>query len=150
MALYELKPEVVLPAFNAGLNSSCTLLLLAGYAAIRRRRIRLHTACMLAALAVSALFLASYLYYHFVIKHGAVTSFKGPEPVRTIYLAVLFTHTVLAALVAPMALVTAYLGLRNRLVKHVRLARITLPIWLYVSITGVLVYWILYHLYPAA
>jgi protein SCO1 len=141
------------PAFNATLNAAAGFLLLFGYAAIRLRRVPLHASCMLSALAVSALFLASYLYYHLAIKHGQPTSFSdeaigAPDGLRYLYYAVLMTHTVLAAVVAPLALATAYLGLRGRLKRHVRLARWTLPLWLYVSVTGVVVYWMLYRLYP--
>ncbi len=143
------------PAFNAALNAAAGVLLLVGYAAIRARRVRLHATCMLTALAVSALFLTSYLYYHLAVKHGQPTSFRdeaigAPDGAAYVYYAVLLTHTVLAALAAPLALVTAYLGLRGRLKGHVRLARWTLPVWLYVSVTGVVVYWMLYRLYPAA
>jgi protein SCO1/2/putative membrane protein len=144
------------PRFNAGLNALSAMLLLLGYTAIRRRLVRLHVVCMLSALCVSALFLASYLYYHLVIKHGQATSFAAqtshahpPAWVGTMYLAILLTHTVLAAVVAPLALYTAFQGLRGRWVRHVRFARWTLPVWLYVSITGVVVYWMLYRLYPS-
>jgi protein SCO1/2 len=142
-----------LPAFNAALNAAAGLLLLFGYAAIRLRRVLLHASCMLTALAVSVLFLTSYLYYHLAIKHGRPTSFAdealgAPAWVAHVYYSVLLTHTVLAAIVAPLALVTAYLGLRGRFKRHVRLARWTLPLWLYVSVTGVAVYWMLYRLYP--
>jgi uncharacterized membrane protein YozB (DUF420 family) len=142
------------PGFNASLNAVSGVLLLAGYAAIRRKQVRLHMTCMLSALAVSALFLGSYLYYHVIIKEGKPTYFEDQAPsapvwVRKVYLAVLGTHTVLAACTAPLALYTAYQGLRGRLRRHVRVARWTLPIWLYVSVTGVVVYWMLYRLYPA-
>ncbi len=141
------------PAFNAALNAAAGFLLVFGYAAIRLRRVPLHASCMLSALAVSVLFLTSYLYYHLAIKHGRPTSFQdeaigAPDWLRYVYYAVLITHTGLAAVVAPLALVTAYLGLRGRLERHVRLARWTLPLWLYVSVTGVVVYWMLYRLYP--
>src|SRR6266542_3479033 len=114
----ELRPW--LPAVNALLNSTCAVLLVAGYLAVRFRRITLHKACMLAALAVSALFLASYLYYHFVVIRGQHVSFhervpQAPEWVAQVYLAVLLSHTVLAVVAAPLALITAYLGLRDRL-----------------------------------
>jgi protein SCO1/2/putative membrane protein len=138
-----------LPAVNAALNGTSAVLLLFGYAAIRRRWVGLHKACMLTALAVSALFLASYLYYHFAVRHGEPTRFQGPDPVRYVYLAVLLSHTVLATVVAPLALFTAYQGLRDRLARHVKVARWTLPVWLYVSVTGVVVYVMLYQLYPA-
>jgi putative membrane protein len=138
-----------LPTVNACLNASCTLLLIAGYVAIKRRRVAVHKACMVAALGVSAVFLASYLYYHFVVRNGQPTTFTGPPTVRMVYLAILLSHTVLAVLVAPLALFTAWQGLRDNLQRHVRIARWTLPIWLYVSITGVVVYVMLYQLYPS-
>jgi uncharacterized membrane protein YozB (DUF420 family) len=147
-------PAESFPALNAALNAAAGILLLAGYLAIRRRAVRAHVACMLTALAVSAAFLASYLYYHLAIKGGRATSFHdqapgAPDWVRYLYYGILGSHTLLAAAVAPLALVTAYLGLTNRLSRHVRLARWTLPIWLYVSVTGVVVYWMLYRLYAA-
>jgi protein SCO1/2/putative membrane protein len=138
----------ILPTVNAVLNGTCALLLLAGYVAIRRRQITLHKVCMLSALLVSAIFLACYLYYHFVILDGKPTRFSGEGWVRPVYFGVLLSHTVLAAAVAPLAIITAVLGLRNRLQGHMRLARWTLPLWLYVSVTGVVVYLMLYHLYP--
>jgi uncharacterized membrane protein YozB (DUF420 family) len=137
-----------LPAVNAFLNASCTVLLLAGYAAIRRRRIALHKTCMLAAFGVSALFLALYLYYHIVVRGGEPTRFAGPPGMRIVYLTILLTHTTLAVVAAPLEIVTVYLGLSGRLQRHRALARWTLPIWLYVSITGVVVYVMLYQLYP--
>jgi putative membrane protein len=139
-----------LPALNAVLNSSCAALLVVGYLAVKTRRIAVHKACMLAALATSAVFLGSYLYYHFVVKDGQPTRFTGPEPMRTVYLAILISHTVLAVVVTPLALTTAYFGVRDRLSQHVKLARWTLPMWLYVSVTGVVVYFMLYQLYPAS
>lgn len=138
-----------LPGVNATLNGTCALLLVVGYLAIRSQWIRFHKLCMLLALAVSAAFLACYLYYHFAVKHGQPTPFLGAGWVRHVYFAVLLSHTLLAVLVAPLAIYTAYLGLRDRLSRHVPVARWTLPIWLYVSVTGVVVYWMLYHLYPA-
>src|SRR5262249_42316426 len=143
-----------LPTVNAILNATSATLLTAGYVAIRRRHVSLHKVCMLSALTVSTLFLASYLYYHGIVRGGQHTEFGQGVYVsaetRAIYYTVLTSHTVLAILAAPLVLYTAYLGLRNRLHRHVFIARITLPIWFYVSITGVLVYWMLYHLYPAA
>jgi protein SCO1/2/putative membrane protein len=135
------------PKVNASLNGLSAVLILTGYLFIRRRWIALHKACMLAALAVSTLFLCSYLYYHFVLLHGQRTEFPGEGLPKTVYLAVLVSHSFLAVIVAPLALVTTYLGLRNRLSRHVSLARWTLPLWLYVSVTGVVVYWMLYHWY---
>lgn len=137
-----------LPAVNAALNAASAVLVTWGYLSIRRKRVTRHKRLMLAAFAVSVLFLASYLYYHFAVRHGQPTRFTGEGFPRVVYFAVLLSHTVLAAVAAPLVLVTVVLGLRNRLVGHVRLARWTLPIWLYVSVTGVLVYWMLYHLYP--
>jgi protein SCO1/2/putative membrane protein len=137
-----------LPAVNAGLNSLCTLLLLAGYGAIRRRAERLHIVLMASALVTSAMFLACYLYFHFVVLGAEPTRFRGEGWVRITYFAILLTHTVLAMVVAPLALVVAGLGILDRRTWHARLARWTLPIWLYVSITGVVVYGMLYQLYP--
>jgi putative membrane protein len=136
-----------LPAVNATLNALSAALLLAGLGAIKRRRIRVHKACMIAAFLVSMLFLASYLVYHAEV--GSVR-FRGIGPVRTAYLAILVTHTTLAVLVPPLAVVTLLLGLRERFARHVRVAKWTLPIWLYVSVTGVVVYAMLYHLVPSA
>ncbi len=145
---------VVSPGLNATLNGLSGVLLVVGFVAVKRRRIAAHKACMLAALAVSALFLASYLYYHLVMGAGATRFAErnpaAPAAVAYAYYALLGTHTLLAAVVAPLALVTAYLGLRDRIKGHTRLARWTLPIWLYVSVTGVVVYWMLYRLYPPA
>jgi uncharacterized membrane protein YozB (DUF420 family) len=139
-----------LPAVNATLNATSAVLLVAGYTAVRLRWYRLHISCMVAALAVSTLFLASYLYYHFAIRHGQPTRFMGEGWVRRAYFAVLGTHTLLAVAVAPLALYTAYQGATRRYKRHVRIARWALPVWLYVSVTGVVVYWMLYQLYPPA
>lgn len=136
-----------LPGVNALLNAASGILVVLGYIAIKRKAIALHKVCMLTALAVSAVFLGSYLYYHFVVKDGKPTPFTGAGPVRVLYFGILITHTILAIVVAPLALITAYLGIRDRLARHVRLARWALPIWLYVSITGVVVYWMLYRLH---
>ena len=140
------------PPLNASLNAAAGVLLLLGYAAIRRGLIRLHVACMLSALAVSAVFLGFYLYFHLVVMHSQPTRFNvrwpdAPKWVEIVYLVILTSHTILAAATAPLALYTASLGLRNRLARHVWIARWTLPIWLYVSVTGVVVYWMLYRLY---
>lgn len=135
-----------LPAVNAVLNSLSALLVTLGWLAIKQRRVALHKACMLAAVAVSAIFLSSYLYYHFVVRGGAPTRFTGEGWWRLAYFSILLSHTILAVAVAPMVLISAYLGLRDRLERHVRLARWTLPLWLYVSITGVVVYWMLYRM----
>jgi protein SCO1/2/putative membrane protein len=140
--------KYIQPAINAVLNGLCAVLLIAGYVAIRRRREKLHINCMLAALAVSAIFLASYLHFHFMVQGGQPTRFPGEGWARTVYFAILLSHTVLAVIVAPLALYVAYQGLRDRRPRHVRVARWTLPVWLYVSTTGVVVYWMLYQLYP--
>lgn len=137
-----------LPAVNAVLNSTSAVLLVLGYVAVKARRITLHKICMLTALTVSAVFLASYLYYHFVVKGGKPTEFTAGGWPRIAYFTILISHTLLAMAAAPLALYTTYLGLRGRLARHVRIARWTLPIWLYVSITGVVVYWMLYQAYP--
>src|SRR5262245_41478899 len=117
-----------LPSVNAALNATSAILLSAGYTAIRNKKVKLHITCMISALVVSALFLAFYLYYHFVVKHGRPTEFTAEGGVRLLYFAILGSHTLLAVIVAPLALRTAYLGLLKRLDRHVRLARWTLPL----------------------
>jgi uncharacterized membrane protein YozB (DUF420 family) len=131
-----------LPAVNASLNALSGLLLLAGYALIRARRIEMHRRCMLAAFITSSLFLVSYVVYHAQV--GSVR-FTREGFVRPLYFTILITHVVLAAAVVPLALVTVSRGLQARYPQHVRMARWTLPIWLYVSATGVLVYVLLYQ-----
>lgn len=143
------------PAFNAILNAIAASLILGGWLAIRARLTRLHVGFMVAALIVSALFLASYLYYHIVIKQGVSTSFReqapeAPQWVALVYYAILLSHVILAMVATPMALIVAYFGLRKWWPIHVRLARWAMPIWLYVSVTGVVVYWMLYRLFPPA
>jgi protein SCO1/2/putative membrane protein len=143
------------PALNAGLNAAAGVLILLGYACIRQRKVYAHAVCMLTAIAVSATFLASYLYYHIAIRHGIATKFHSQWPdapswVMHAYYALLTSHTLLAVAVAPLAPYTAWQALRGRIQQHVRLARWTLPMWLYVSLTGVLVYWMLYRLYAPA
>ena len=103
---------------------------------------------MITAFTVSLAFLASYLYYHIAIRGGQPTRFSGSGAIRLLYLTILTSHTILAALVAPLAIITIWLGLSNRLSRHKWLARWTLPIWLYVSVTGVLVYLMLYKWFP--
>lgn len=134
-----------LPGLNAALNGLCGALLLAGFAFIRRRRIDAHRACMGAAFATSALFLASYVTLHLYV---GSTPFPGSGWVRAVYLSILVSHAVLAAAVVPLAIVTLYRALRGDFEGHARVARRTLPVWLYVSVTGVVVYLMLYHLYP--
>lgn len=132
-----------LPALNACLNGSSALLLLAGFLFIRRKNVPLHRACMGSAFALSVLFLVSYLAYHAV--HGA-TRFPGTGWVRTAYFAILISHTVLAVVIVPLVLRTLTLALRGRFEAHRRIARWTLPLWMYVSVTGVVVYWMLYQI----
>ena|SRR5438132_5006152 len=137
-----------LPSVNATLNGISAVLLVVGHAAIRRGRVVVHKRCMLTALTVSVLFLTSYLYYHIIVRHGQATRFTGEGAARLVYYPILWSHMALAAATAPLAIFTAYLGLRDRIDRHRRVARWTYPIWLYVSVTGVIVYWMLYHLYP--
>ncbi|MFO0967593.1 MAG: DUF420 domain-containing protein [Gemmataceae bacterium] len=136
------------PRLNASLNAACAVLLLAGFLAIKQRKEALHVILMVSALAVSAVFLGCYLFYHFAILNGRPTVFRGEGPVRGVYLAILLSHTLLAVAVAPLALYVAVLGWKDQRARHARLARWTFPLWLYVSVTGVVVYWMLYHLYP--
>ncbi|MBI4227917.1 MAG: DUF420 domain-containing protein [Candidatus Omnitrophica bacterium] len=131
-----------LPVVNASLNAASALLLLAGFGFIKAKRVAAHRAAMLAAFACSALFLISYLTYHAQV--GSVR-FPGHGPVRPIYFAILMTHTVLAAVIVPLALRTLWLAARNQFAAHRRIARVTLPLWLYVSVTGVVIYWMLYR-----
>ena len=135
-----------LPHFNAFLNFSSFVLLLSGYFFIRRRNITAHRNCQIAALSVSILFLISYLTYH--SQHGA-TRFQGQGIVRPIYFTILTTHTILAVVIVPFVIITLLRAKRGDFLRHREIARWTLPMWLYVSITGVLVYVMLYHLYPS-
>jgi uncharacterized membrane protein YozB (DUF420 family) len=132
-----------LPAVNATLNSLATVLLIAAWVFIKRRRLIAHRNLMIAALVCSILFLTSYLIYHAQV--GSVR-FQGTGPVRTVYFTILITHTILAALVPFLVGVTVWRAYRRRWDRHVRIARWTLPVWLYVSITGVVVYWMLYQM----
>ena len=130
-----------LPALNATLNAVAAAFLTAGYVFIRRRQKAAHRACMLSAFTASALFLVSYVIYH---ANAGSKPFPGTGPIWTVYFFILGTHVVLAAVILPMALVTLARALRGRFDKHVRLARWTLPLWLYVSVTGVIIYLLLY------
>ena len=132
-----------LPALNAGLNSLAAILLVTGYTFIRRRNIPAHRFSMLAAFGCSVAFLTSYLYYHSQV--GSV-HFQTMGTIRVVYFTVLISHTILAVAVPFLAGFTLYLALRERFDRHRALARWTLPIWLYVSVTGVVIYWMLYHL----
>ena len=132
-----------LPAVNALLNGTSAALLLAGYVLIRQRRLDAHRRVMLAAVASSTLFLACYLVYHAQV--GSVR-FRGQGPVRTLYFTILITHTVLAVTIVPLVGVTLVRGLRGRYDRHRRIAKVTLPLWGYVSVTGVVIYWMLYRM----
>ncbi len=134
-----------LPSINALLNATSAMLLVIGYRFIRQRNIRAHQLSMIAAFAVSVLFLLSYLIYHYSV--GA-TRFSGPGWVRPLYFSVLFSHTVLAAFVPFLALLTLTRAWKQQFIQHRRIARWTLPIWLYVCVTGVVIYLLLYHFYP--
>jgi len=141
-----LNPEILssLPAVNATLNGISAVFLTTGYGFIRRGQVAFHKRCMLAALTSSALFLTSYVVYHL---HTGSRPFPGQGPIRVIYFAILLTHVVLAAVIVPLALITATRGLRSQFDRHARIARWTLPLWLYVSVTGVVIYLMLYQLY---
>jgi uncharacterized membrane protein YozB (DUF420 family) len=134
-----------LPHLNACLNGTSAILLFSGYSFIRARNVTAHRACQIAALVVSLLFLASYLTYHY--HHGA-TRFLGVGLVRPFYFTILTSHTILAIAIVPLVFLSFYRAFRGDFVRHRRIARITLPLWLYVSITGVIVYLMLYHIYP--
>jgi putative membrane protein len=131
-----------LPTVNACLNSLSAVLLTVGFVFIRRRNVAAHRACMLGAFVVSALFLVCYVIYH---AFAGSRPFTGQGVIRPIYFALLISHIVLAAFIVPLALTTIYRGLSAQLDRHRRIARWTLPIWLYVSVTGVVVYLLLYH-----
>ncbi len=131
-----------LPALNAALNAGSAILLVCGWFCIRGRRIAAHRACMLSAFVTSCLFLISYLVYHAQV--GSVR-FQSQGWIRPLYFAILLTHTVLAAVIVPLVLVTLRRALRREFPRHRRIARWTLPLWLYVSVTGVVIYLMLYH-----
>jgi len=136
-----------LPTFNAMLNATSGILIVIGFLLIRRRRIAAHRACMIGAVTCSSLFLISYLVYHVGFGAG-VTRFTGTGWVRTAYHTILISHTILAVTAVPFVIVTLRRALRGDFLRHRRVARWTFPIWLYVSVTGVIVYVMLYHLYP--
>ena len=135
-----------LPHLNACLNATSAVLLLLGYSFIRARNVAAHRACQIAAFIVSLLFLTSYLVYHY---HHGSTRFQGQGFVRPVYFTILTTHTVLAIVIVPLIIITLYRALRQDFARHRRIARITFPLWLYVSITGVIVYLMLYQIYPS-
>ncbi len=134
------------PAINAALNGSSAILIATARRFIRRGQVATHRALMLAAVATSSLFFASYVYYH---AHVGSVHFQGQGLSRPVYFAILITHTILAAAVPPLVIITLTLGLRRRDQRHRAIARWTYPIWMYVSITGVVIYLMLYHLFRA-
>jgi uncharacterized membrane protein YozB (DUF420 family) len=133
-----------LPLVNASLNALATVLLITGYVCIRRRKIRAHRIAMIAAFLTSALFLGCYVTYH---AHVGSRPFPGRGSIRAVYFTILISHIVLAAAVPPLAGVTLWRAYRKRFDRHVPIARWTFPIWLYVSVTGIVVYWMLYQMY---
>lgn len=135
-----------LPAINATLNATCACLLIAGYVQIKKKNERAHRNLMIAAVVTSAIFLASYLTYHFSVT--AVTKFAGTGWTRPVYFTILITHSILAVIILPMVLRTVWLGIKDRREQHKRLARWTFPLWMYVSVTGVVIYLMLYQLFP--
>jgi putative membrane protein len=136
-----------LPEINAFLNGTAAVLIGVGIYLVKTGRQKAHRAVMIAAFCSSTAFLACYLYYHFAVLHGHPTRFLAVGWPRTLYLSILLTHTVLAAVVVPMVLVTLSRGLKGRFDKHRPLARWTYPVWLYVSVTGVVIYLMLYRIY---
>jgi uncharacterized membrane protein YozB (DUF420 family) len=136
-----------LPAVNASLNALSTVFLTFGYIFIKQRKQNAHRNCMIAAFITSTIFLACYLTYHFTVK--AVTKFQGQGIVRPIYFIILITHIILAVVIVPMILMTLSRALKQRFDLHKKIARWTWPLWMYVSVTGVIVYLMLYQWFPA-
>ena len=133
----------VLPSINASLNAASACLLILGYTLIKQRAITAHTMAMLGACGTSTLFLISYLYYHY---HHGTTRFLGQGWLKPLYFTILISHTILAVVIVPLIIATLIFAFRSNFATHARWARITLPLWLYVSVTGVVVYWMLYRL----
>jgi uncharacterized membrane protein YozB (DUF420 family) len=145
MSIYDL------PAVNASLNGLSAVLLTAGYIFIRQKKVTAHRNCMISAFCVSVIFLICYLTYHgYLAKvlHRGPTHFLKPAWFKPIYLTILLTHTVLAIVIVPLILITLFRALRERFDKHKKIARWTLPLWMYVSVTGVVVYLLLYQIFP--
>jgi uncharacterized membrane protein YozB (DUF420 family) len=141
-------PYTVFPAINATLNGTSAVLLLTGRWLIAQRRIQQHRAVMISAVITSTLFLACYITYHVLLEiyaNGAISRFRGTGLARPIYFSILISHTILAVVTVPLVLVTLSRGLRERFDKHRAIARWTFPIWLYVSVTGVVIYFMLYQ-----
>jgi uncharacterized membrane protein YozB (DUF420 family) len=140
-----------LPAVNAGLNGLSAILLSAGYYFIRAKNQVAHRNCMIAAFVTSTLFLACYLTYHGYLAlylHKGPTVFRGPAGFRLVYLGILLSHTVLAMVIVPLALITLHRAVKQRFELHKRIARWTWPLWMYVSVTGVVIYLLLYQIFP--
>jgi len=133
----------IFPPLNASLNATSGLLLVLGLVFVFRKAWTAHAITMILAMAVSALFLISYLYYHF---HHGTTPFPHQGWIRPVYFSILISHTVLAASVPPLAIITIREAAKHRFKRHVKIARVTFPIWLYVSVTGVVIYWMLYRM----
>lgn len=131
------------PAMNASLNAMSAFLLVLGYAFIRQRAMKAHAMCMVGAFGASVIFLACYLYYH---AHHGSTPFQKEGLIRTVYFGILISHSILAVVIVPLVVRSLVLGLLGRFDQHARIARITFPLWLYVSVTGVVIYWMLYRL----
>ncbi len=136
-----------LPTVNAFLNGTSAVLLTVGYVFIRLKKVTAHKTCMVTAFGMSSLFLISYLIHHYRV--GSVL-FGGTGFIRPVYFTLLISHIVLAACIVPLVLITIYRAWTEQFEKHMRIARWTLPLWLYVSVTGVIVYWMLYHLFGPA
>jgi uncharacterized membrane protein YozB (DUF420 family) len=135
-----------LPAVNATLNGLSAIFLGAGYVFIKKKNMPAHRACMISAFVTSAIFLACYLTYHILVHH--VTIFRNPAWFRPIYLTILGTHTILAVVIVPLIFMSLSRALRQKFASHKSIARWTWPMWMYVSVTGVLVYWLLYQKFP--
>ena len=149
LELPRLQLSQVLPAINASLNASSGVLITIAYLLIRRHNITMHRRFMLAACFTSLFFLVGYVTNHY-LRHGVVTRFTASGWVRPLYFSILVTHTVLAIVIVPLVIVTLRNGLKMRVARHRAIARWTFPLWLYVSITGVVVYLFLYQWYPSA
>jgi uncharacterized membrane protein YozB (DUF420 family) len=146
--LGDMNVQLALPAINATLNALSGVLLLSAYIAIRRKNITVHRRLMLTACATSLLFLVCYVTNHY-LRHGVVTRFTGTGLIRPVYFTILTTHTILAVTILPMAIVTVFNGLKMRVRQHRRIARWTFPLWMYVSVTGVVVYFFIYQWFPS-
>jgi uncharacterized membrane protein YozB (DUF420 family) len=145
MSIYDL------PVVNASLNGLSAILLTAGFVCIRQKKITAHRNCMISAFCVSVIFLICYLTYHTylaVVLHKGPTRFLNPAWFKPIYITILLTHTVLAMVIVPLILITLFLALTGRFDKHRKIARLTWPLWMYVSVTGVIVYLLLYQIFP--